>query len=371
MPTRKSDWTGSAIVSSAFGANSSLRASKTRPLFKFNRSSRKGRINRFRLENICKADDNSQVSPDLRSKTDFSCKNEHNFEVLSETQVAGIRQLRGGGHVTVEDLRTGSTREWGTNGKKTTVLVAGAGKLVAGNSDGTATQYSVGGDSPRGTVQTEYAHLGVGAICSGAQVGHLILLGGWDSSFRVVDVVKQSPCAGPVKTSVEYIYSLQVCRIEKKGDRLLAEPDILVSVSGEGKSEVEGAQNRRLASVFRISKLVYFSGNAGSQKIQSDCMAELKESNQSEFLRKYCAKLEQQFESTNKKKDKLIEKLKNKCEILSKKNILLEHIKIKHERRKVEYSGKLGEERNQSTPKIRKLRRQIEEFKVGKQGRTN
>ena len=333
---------------------------------KTNFSEKQGKIARFDLNSILKAKNGSQISPDLISSSVFSCKNRNSFGILNLSEVVGARCSKKKVQLVVEDMSTGAVRQVGADTTQTVqVVLATRNRLLVGFSNGTASQFWVGHDDRFGNLEKDYGYLAIGKFHSGETEGDLFVLGGWAYKFTVINGKDRSVRTGPVDSSVQSIKSLQVCRVENKLGRVLANSEFMLVVSGEGVLETANP------NLFDISRLVSLSNKSEEQRTHETSGKGRCHQKQTNYFKNKLEKQQKEFESLIQEKNKIIKRLKKKCQKLSNKNILLERLGRERMNARVSYPRRAdpGQQRRNSKSRrlISRLREETKNLQVRKE----
>ena len=117
------------------------------------------------------------------------------------------------------------------------------GYALVGDKSGSAVQYDLGEGRSKFKVLRDYANLGIGELLSSASKGHLVVFGGNESKFVVIDVQSRRILGVPTVTAVNLILSVAICSV--------SDSKCFVCVTGQG---LDYSGNK--SDVFDFSELV-------------------------------------------------------------------------------------------------------------------
>ena len=173
----------------------------------------------------------SPVEPIKSSSNYFGAEHQNNFVVLDDAEhVIGVHPGNGNSLI-FENIKNGLTVEFGEriyphNYITSLLYDQDSGSLFSGDNYGYLVQYKVNTANKTCEEVKYYGYIGIGGIMSCARFMHFVFFGGW-RKIRVMDLSTDKLLPGHLKTLIDSIYSLQVCKKNEK--------EIYLAVSGWGE----------------------------------------------------------------------------------------------------------------------------------------
>lgn len=133
--------------------------------------------------------------------------------------------------------------------------------LVVGDFSGTVIQYDLCNGRSSLKVIRHYGNIGIGRILSSTRINNFVIFGGDSFCFRVIDTAKRMMVTSSIRTSVECITSLTICRKSNEDVFLCVvgsfpvagdDPDVFKISGFEQKSSTQGLQKQKGCIVKRI-----------------------------------------------------------------------------------------------------------------------
>ena len=183
----------------------------------------------------------SIIVPINTSSCFFGVMYENNFVVLDDAKhVIGVDPF-GGKFLILENIENGKSDKFEfidfyLNNFSTLFYDDKTGFLFSGDTEGQLNQYKVDTASKSCKKKKEYGNLCIGEIFSSHRFLHFVFFGGSWGKIRVLDLSTGELLPGHLQTSMEWIYSLQVC--VKNQDQIYLALSGFISKNSEDKTEL-------------------------------------------------------------------------------------------------------------------------------------
>ena len=160
---------------------------------------------------------NATVSPDKESKCQFGVLYENSFVLSDDGRHVIGPDASDARRILVEDLSTGASFGFGENQNTIYTLFfdQDSRTLLAGDDDGHLVEYDLDLQKGQGRTTKKHGDLGIGFIYSSFGSVGLVFFGGSENNVRVYDLARKKMLPGSIETAIKYIYSLQVCVVDK------------------------------------------------------------------------------------------------------------------------------------------------------------
>ena len=206
----------SAICSGLFIPKPSLSLLSTSSLTK-RKAKSASKAKAFKIDKIIQKQSYGPVYADRESKSHFGVEFENNFLLSDDGHYLIAPDASDGRRILVEDLRKGSWFRFGENKKVILTLFfdEDSRTLLAGDRNGHLVEYELDLENNKGRTTKKHGDLKIGWIRSSSGAMGLVLLGGSRNNARVYDLSSKKVLSGDIETAIGYIFSLQVCVVDK------------------------------------------------------------------------------------------------------------------------------------------------------------
>ena len=169
------------------------------------------KIRSYSLAEVVNAANNSTIKIRHQTQNDFYMFYENSFLVLPDAKTVVGVDFSDRKKLMIEDITLRNPRQIGTHGDciETVLFDSLTRSLLVGDVNGHVRQYKKEKESF--TMVKDYGDVGVGVVYSSTQVGRYAIFGGDKNSLVAIDVSEQRVCAGYLKSSFEWTFSLQIC----------------------------------------------------------------------------------------------------------------------------------------------------------------
>lgn len=220
----------------------------------------------FSIDSIMEHDQKTSIQPINSSLSEFGVEYEKNFVVLNDGKhIIGIHPSDGM-KLIFESVEKRKAVMFGRSDSimkkfiSTLVYEKDTESLYIGNNDGQLSQYKVFFKNQTFQLVKDYGNLGIDDITSSYQFRHFVFFGGYNNKIRVLDMSTGRLLPGFLKTSIQWIRSLQVC--EKNTEQ------IYLAVSGS-KSDYSENKTDLFDLTGLLRKDLVISANLNSKDIEN------------------------------------------------------------------------------------------------------